>query len=202
MDEYKGHKFNTNQCESHAKSNLDTISLSIDSRDARELKFLINTGAEIPVIRSSSLTPGVEYQLHEGVDIKGISNTVMKTEGTVDLKRFTDTHETSHTFHVFGENLEMQYDAILGKDFLEEMESVIDYCARMIIMNNEVVVNFDSRPSEIRTEPCKLTLKARTENIVTNSKGFGLISKNELLPGLYLASSLTREIMVVVSLAL
>jgi hypothetical protein len=32
------------------------------------------------VIQSSSLTPGVEYHLHEGVDIKGIFNTVMKTE--------------------------------------------------------------------------------------------------------------------------
>lgn len=179
------------------KSSLDTISLSIDSRNARKLKFLIDTGAEISVIRSSSLTPGVEYQLHEGVEIKGISNTVMKTEGTLDLKLFTDTHETSHTFHVLGKNLEMQYDAILGKDFLEERESVIDYCARKIIMNNEVVVNFDPRPSEIRAEPCKLTLKARTENVVrvpTTSKGFGLISKSELLPGVYLASSLTREV--------
>jgi len=93
------------------------ISLNIDSRDTRKLKFLIDTGAEISIIRSSSLTPGVSYQLHEGVDIKGISNTVMRTEGTIDLKLFTDTHETMHTFHVLGEDSEMHYDAILGKDF-------------------------------------------------------------------------------------
>jgi hypothetical protein len=68
------------------KSDLDTISLNIDSRDTRKLKFLIDTGAEISIIRSSSLTPGVSYQLHKGVDITGISNTVMRTEGTVDLK--------------------------------------------------------------------------------------------------------------------
>jgi len=58
------------------KSDLDTMSFSIDSRYARKLKFLIDTGAEISIIRSSSLTPGVNYQFHEGVDIKGISNTV------------------------------------------------------------------------------------------------------------------------------
>ena len=58
------------------KSDLDTMSFSIDSRYARKLKFLIDTGAEISIIRSSSLTPGVNYQFHEGVDIKGIYNTV------------------------------------------------------------------------------------------------------------------------------
>ena len=76
MEEYESHRFSVNQCESHVKSDLDTISLSNDSRNARKLKFLIDTGAEISIIRSSSLTPGVNYQFHEGVDIKEISNTV------------------------------------------------------------------------------------------------------------------------------
>jgi len=84
--EYEGPSFRVNQCESHVKSDLDTISLSIDSRDARKLKFLIGTEAEISLIGSSSLTPGVNYQFHEGVDIKRISNAVMRTEGTVELK--------------------------------------------------------------------------------------------------------------------
>ena len=106
MDEGKNRKFSTNagerymfsinQSESHVSSGLDTISLSIDSTDSRKLKFLIDTGAEISVIKSSSLTPGVEYQLCEGVDIKGISNTIMKTEGTIELK-LLQTHTKLHT---------------------------------------------------------------------------------------------------------
>ena len=120
----------------------------------------------------------MEYQLYEGVDIKVISSAVMKTEGTIDLKLFTDTHDTTHTFHVLGGNSELPYDAILGKDFFEMREGVINYCSRQIIMNNEVVVNFDPKSSANKTEPCRLTLKARTENIVglpTFSKGMGLI---------------------------
>jgi hypothetical protein len=87
------------------KSDLATVSLNIDSRDTRKLKFLIDTGAEISIIRRSSLNPGVNYQLREVVDIKGISDNVMKTEGAIDLQLFTDTHETAHTFHVLGETL-------------------------------------------------------------------------------------------------
>ena len=138
----------------------------------------------------------MNYQFHDGVNIKGISSTVMKTEGTVELKLFTETHETIHTFHVLGKDFEMHYDAILGKDFLEEKESVINYCSRQIVMN-EVIVNFDPKPRAIQTEPCRRTLRARTENVVrvpTTSKGLGLLPKNELVPGVFFASSLTRAV--------
>ena len=100
------------------KSDLDTISLNVDTRDVKKLKFLIDTGAEISIIRSSSLNPGVN-QLHECVDINEISNAVMKTEGIIDLKLLTDTHAKVHTFHVLGEPFELHYDGILGEYFLE-----------------------------------------------------------------------------------
>jgi len=88
----------------------------------------------------------------------------------------------------------MLYHAILGKDFLEERERVINYCSSQIIMNNEVVVDFEPKPSAMKTEPCTITLKARTENtgVPTFSKGLGLLSTSEILPGVYLASSLTH----------
>jgi len=114
----------------------------------------------------------------------------MKTEGTIDLKLFTDTHETTHTFHVLRENCELPYDAILGKNFFETRKSVINYCSRQIIMNDEVIVNFDPKPTANKTEPCRLILKARTEMILrvpTTSKGLGLLPKSEILPGVYLA---------------
>ena len=120
----------------------------------------------------------------------------MRAEGTVELKLFTKTHETMHTFHVLGKDFEMHYDAILGKDFLDEREIVINYCSHQIVMN-EVIVKFDPKPRAVKTEPCRRTLKARTENVVTvltTSKGLGLLPKNELVPGVFIASSLTRAV--------
>jgi hypothetical protein len=84
-DDCEDYKFSINQCESHGKSDVYTINLNVESRDTKKLKFLVDTGAEISLIKSSSLIPGVNYQLHEGADIMGISNTVM-TDGTTDLK--------------------------------------------------------------------------------------------------------------------
>jgi hypothetical protein len=95
------------------------------------------------------------------------------------------------------ENFDLPYDAILGKDFLETKESVTNYCSCQIIMNDEVIVNFGPKPTANKTEPCRLTLRARTKMIVrvpTSYKGTGLLPKSELLPVVYLASSLTSAI--------
>ena len=57
-------------------------------------------------------------------------------------------------------------------------------------MNNEVVINFDKKPCIVNTTPCKLTLPARSEFIVyvpTHSEGTGLLDREELQPGVFLA---------------
>ena len=95
------------------KSELDTISLHVNTRDATKLKFLIDTGPEISIINGSSLDPEIKYQGNKSIDIKGICNAVFKTAGTVELKLLTTTHETLHLFHVLEESSALQYDGIL-----------------------------------------------------------------------------------------
>jgi hypothetical protein len=96
INENEGRKFSISQCESHGKSDMDRISLYFDSRDSRKLKFLIDTGTEISIIRSSSLTPGVKYQWHKGMEIKGISNTIMKTVGKTFKTVYRHARDHTH----------------------------------------------------------------------------------------------------------
>ena len=61
---------------------------------------------------------------------------------------------------------------------------------------NDVLINFDPNPRAIKTN-LQTNIGARTENIEsvpTTSKGLGLLPKNELLPGVYIVSSLTRAV--------
>jgi hypothetical protein len=118
----------------------------------------------------------------------------MKTEGTVVLKLCTDTHETTHTFHVVGNEFGIHYDGILGRNFFDDKQSIINYCDQQIVMGN-VVVKLDPKSATANSRNCKLSLKARSENIMklpTKSVGHGLTSKKELMPGVYLAESLTK----------
>jgi hypothetical protein len=101
----------------------------------------LGTDADLSVIKSSSLQPGIRRPLKGGINIKGISNTIMKTEGTIMLKLFTDTHETTQAFHVVGNDFGIKYAGILGRDFFKYKQSIINYCDRQILMG-DVVVKF------------------------------------------------------------
>ena len=80
---------------------------------------MIDTGEEISIIKGPSINSEVKYQLHKGIDIKGIDNVFLKSTGTVELKLLTATHEISHLLHVLEEPSALKCDGILGKDFLE-----------------------------------------------------------------------------------
>ena len=190
-DNYEKYKFSVNHCENHMKSYLDTISLKINNRDSKEVKFFIDTGAEISLIKEASLHSEASNKLRKSAKLKGIGNAVLKTDGIVGLKLFTEKHLTVHNVQVLSETSALQCDGILGKNFLEEREreSVIIHCSRQIIMNNEVVINFDKKPCIVNTTPCKLTLPARPECIVyvpTPSEGIGLLDWAELQLSLFL----------------
>jgi hypothetical protein len=160
-----------------------------------KLRFLIDTGAEITIVKGASLRPEFDHQPNKGINVKGIADTLLRTEGTVTLKLFTTTHETTHTFHVMGDNFDCRCDGILGRDFVEDKRTNISYCDREIVMG-DVIISVDPKTNRVERKPYKLTLKARTESIVglpTTSKVHGLISKRAVAPGMYLAESLTME---------
>ena len=48
-------QFTVNECKEHYHSKLDTVTIV-------KLKFLIDTGADISVVRSTSLRPGFSYE--------------------------------------------------------------------------------------------------------------------------------------------
>jgi hypothetical protein len=95
-----------------------------------------------------------------------------------------------------GDSFDFWCDGILGQDFWKDKKGTIDYFNRVITMG-EVVLEFGDKPDETTEFTQLLTLKARTECIVrlpTESKGTGIIYKGKLIPGVYLAVSLTEGI--------
>jgi hypothetical protein len=113
--------------------------------------LLLDTDADLSVIKSSSLQPGIKCPPKGGIKIKGISNAIMKTKGTIMLKLFTDTHENTHSFHVVGNEFGNKYDGILGRDFFEDKQSIINYCNRQVLVG-DVVVKFGPMPEKISIE--------------------------------------------------
>ena len=110
-------QFTVNEFKEHYQSTLDTITIRVDFSKTGKLKLLIDTGAEISVVRSTSLRPGFSYESTKGINTRGISSSLLRTKGSTRLKLSTPTHETTHVFHVMGNDFGCQYDGILGQDF-------------------------------------------------------------------------------------
>jgi hypothetical protein len=144
-------------------------------------------GAEILIIKGASFKPGFDYEPANRINVKGISNALLRTTGKTTLKLLTPTHETTQIFHVTGDSFDCPYDGILGQDFWKSKRATINCCDRKITMG-EVTINFDDETNRGVRETPQLTLKARTENILQ------LPTKREIVPGVYLAESLTREV--------
>jgi hypothetical protein len=122
------------------KSNLDTITLRAEPSKTSKMKFLIDTGAEMSV-RNISLKPGYMNicEPDEGVKVKGMSSTVLETEGTINMRLTTENYETTHSFHIMGNSLELQCDGILGRNFWQARNTTISYCDREVIMGGVVI---------------------------------------------------------------
>jgi hypothetical protein len=138
----------------------------------------------------------MNYESAKGIEIKGISNSLLRTEGTAIIKLFASTHETTHLFLIMGNEFSCQYDGILGRDFWRNNGATINYCDGTISVG-EVKLNFVDKITDTTSKTHTLTLKTRTESIVrlpTKSVGLGIITKKEIIPGVYLPESLTEEI--------
>jgi hypothetical protein len=59
------------------------VTLQVDLVKTKELKLLIDTGAEISIVRGTRLRPGFDYEPTKSIDVKEISDVLFKTEGTV-----------------------------------------------------------------------------------------------------------------------
>jgi hypothetical protein len=92
-------QFTNNEFEKHFKSRLDTVTVRVDLSKTEKLKILIDTGAEISIVKGSSLNPGFDYEPTKGINVRGISNTLLKTEGTVILRIFTPTRDYTYLSH-------------------------------------------------------------------------------------------------------
>jgi hypothetical protein len=79
-------------------------------------KFLIGTGAEISNLRSTTMRPEFNYEPTKGIDVKGISDVLWRTKGTVTEIVYLNARNT-HLFHIMGDNFDCRYDGILNQDF-------------------------------------------------------------------------------------
>lgn len=151
------------------------------------LRFLIDTGADVSMVKAALLKDNTEFNAGETILLQGIADKAIKTMGTTDINLSAHKLEITHKFHIVDHQIKLTYDGILGRDFWEGNDAKIDYAKRVVAIPGKSI-RFDNREINL------IRLKPRSETVVaapTRSMKAGITPKQELKPGVYLAEALT-----------
>ena len=129
-------------CTKEATTALNTVTMGTDIGFEDEIKLLIDTGAELCLLKHKSIRDGTAYNPHLALNVRGISEGTERTLGEINVKLTTGNFETEHKFQVTGDGVNIPCDGILGKDFFEAKQATIDYARKEIVMRN-VRLKFD-----------------------------------------------------------
>lgn len=121
----------------------------------RQCNFLVDSQADISVIKISALTENTFYDTSEIILIKGVTNSTIPSLGTVMIDLFIENVIIEHKFHLVDDDMAIPTDGIIGIDFIKSNKCCLDY---------------DSMSLTIRLPNLELFIPIRSElaeNIVT-----------------------------------
>lgn len=105
--------------------------------------FILDTQADISVIKLQSLKANVFIDDAEGIRIHGVTDGVTESFGTINTEILINDLELTHTFHVVPDNFCIPSDGIIGKDFIRYHKCTLDYESNTIsfmFKNTEIVL--------------------------------------------------------------
>uniref|UniRef100_A0ABD2X6W4 Peptidase A2 domain-containing protein n=1 Tax=Trichogramma kaykai TaxID=54128 RepID=A0ABD2X6W4_9HYME len=119
-------------------------------------RFLIDTGSDLNLIKRTSLANHVSINPHVIYHLSGINNEAVATFGRVTLKFF----DKPCPLDVVQDDFPIEYDGILGMEFLRTQRAVLSFAANRIFIGNQ---SFRELPLiEYKT----YDLRARTKTLV------------------------------------
>jgi transposase InsO family protein len=152
-------------------------------------KFLVDTGASISVVKIQSLNEQFQI-IPEKTSVKGIIGTFC-TNGKVTLEWSAETVFGSHQLHVVS-NLPLDADGILGSDFFDAYNAIINYETKEIsLCANGLRINLPlwaKRSFDIALQP-------RSESFhycLTNVEEESVLIPLEICEGVFLAGALVQ----------
>jgi hypothetical protein len=177
----------------------------MDIGPGNKLHFLVDSGADISLIKSEKLLGAATFEPRDRVRVKSVNGAIIETHGRIETRTLEVGAIISYSFQLVSRQVDLKGDGILGRDFLRAMQAPICYENKVLTFQHEgTVINkkLGTSPESKKGVPeengvRKINLPARTETIVqlpvsAGSQVKGLVEKVELDAGVYLAESLVK----------
>jgi hypothetical protein len=88
---------------------------------------LLDTGAEVSVIKSQKLIGDTRFDPRQKVKLKSVDGAVVETYGQIEAKITEGNLKIPIRFQLVNRQLDIEEDGILGRDFLLETKAQICY---------------------------------------------------------------------------
>ena len=184
------------------KTNTECIRLQTDVSNERELLLLVDTGADITLLKPNNLDKTRTYDPEGNVKVKGVDGSIIETLGTVRTVVKADSLKIPFTFQLVNKQVDIPCDGILGRDFLQHAGAQIFYASGTLTFGTGCSrvskplspISAESQTKRIR----RLVLPGRTELVVKlpvkdgTRIQEGVTEKQEIQEGVYLAGAMTR----------
>ncbi|KAI4473938.1 hypothetical protein M0804_015098, partial [Polistes exclamans] len=129
--------------------------------------FMIDTGAEINLIKANVLRESTETDVTETIQLTGISQDRHSTLGTAKVRIFGENVK----FHLVEENFPIQSNGILGTEFLQSVSATIDYTSGCLGFREKLPPGVYAGEALVKNENGKAYFKV----INTTSKPVSLV---------------------------
>lgn len=106
---------------------VDCVEVSMDIAVKEVVVVLLDTGADISLIKRQQLKVNTLIYEEDILSVKGIANKTIKTLGVVYAEIKVKDTVIVHPFHVVTNDFPIRNEGILGRDFLKRFDVKIDY---------------------------------------------------------------------------
>jgi predicted aspartyl protease len=149
----------------------DFVKFRLDISGDRELYFLLDTGADVSIIKSEKLIGSTEFEPREKVKLKSVEGSIIE-HGSVSARIHEGKATIPFVFQLVSKQVDIQGDGILGKDMLQNMKAKICYENRILELKGEtftICKPLQNQYHSGKRESGKgriLTLSGRSETVV------------------------------------
>jgi len=178
------------------------VSMRSDINNGKMLLLLVDTGADISFLKPDNLDKTKQYDPEVRVQVKSVSGSIIQTIGSVQAVMYEGSVRISFTFELVDKRIDLPCDGILEIDFLAHTGAKICYETGILTLGtgsakiHKVLspINAKGQSKEIR----RLVLPRRAEIVVrlpvegTTRTYEGLMEKQEIREGVYLAGAITK----------
>ncbi|XP_029659455.1 uncharacterized protein LOC115233278 [Formica exsecta] len=169
----------------HIQTGLDLVTLPMREAKREKINLLFDTGAAISLIKVKHLK-GETLIKEEKITLTGVTGhkicTIGKFKATITLEK----RRIKHTMYVVKDDFPIEYDGILGVDFLRKHQATCNYKTKQLKVGQHILKLYPY---------LKVTLKPRSETIIqvaTDKNTIGVIKAEETIPGIFIGNCLVE----------